>query len=104
MASTSPVVPTGPYMGFTLNDLTVDQTVNGVTTPCELTRYKTARKQSFSRLTASNINGQSFSFGARVDGTLDEWQSQLEAAISYLDPGFFGGFPAPTNSAVAVSR
>ena len=89
MASTAQQVTWGPYFGFTEADLLT-----------ELARYKTARQQSFSRLSGSNINGQSFTFGNRVDGTLDEWQADLQAALYWLDPGLYPMPPMTNLSAV----
>ena len=91
MSNTSQAVPFGPYFGFTLTELKT-----------ELTRYKTARKQAFSRLTGSSIAGQTFQFGSRVDGTIDEWQNDLQVALYWLDPGLYP-FPPPTNSAALLS-
>lgn len=81
-------VPTGPYFGFTLAELNL-----------ELLRYKAARKTSFTRLVGSSVNGNSYSFGDRTDGSLDEWQAALQAALNYISPGQY--FSPPTDRSAA---
>lgn len=88
--STANVVNFGPYFGFTIAELNA-----------ELVRYKAAVKQSYSRLTAAGVNGQTFAFGARTDGSLKDWQYNLQAAFAYLAPGQYP-FDVPTNKS-AVS-
>ncbi len=87
---TTQSVPTGPYFGFTLAEMET-----------ELTRYKEARKLANSNLRGSTVNGQSYNFGERIDGNIDEWQTAIQAALYYLDPGRFP-FQAPTNAAVVA--
>lgn len=82
------IVPAGSYFGFTLAELKV-----------ELTRYKAARQQSGTRLTGATVNGQNFQFGSR-DGTLADWQTELQAALAYMDPGHYP-IPGPGDRAVA---
>ena len=91
MSQTQQAVPFGPYFGFTLNELKT-----------ELVRYKAARKLSFSKLQSSTVNGQSYTFGARIDGNIDEWQNDLQVALYWLDPGLYP-FPPPTNAAAITS-
>lgn len=91
MSSTSQTVPFGPYFGFTLSEL-----------KAELDRYKSARKLAFSKLTGSSIVGQTYSFGARIDGNIDEWQNDIQVALYWLDPGLYP-FPPPTNASAIVS-
>jgi len=83
------IVPTGPYFGFTLAELNV-----------ELARYKAARQQAGTRLAGATVNGQTFTFGDRKDGTLDEWQDNLQVALTYLDPDTYN-FPVQSDRAVA---
>lgn len=90
MSNAAQQVTWGPYFGFSEPDLLV-----------ELQRYKVARQQSFSRLASTTTNGQTFSFGARTDGNLDDWQSALQSALYFLDPGLYP-FPPPTNLAAAT--
>ncbi len=97
MPSTTEVVPCGPYFGFALQS----GTQGGSNLEDELTRYMTARRQSGSRLAGASVNGQSFQYGPRGDWNLDEWQSNLQAAFNYLDPGRFP-MQGPTNAAVAA--
>lgn len=91
MADTSQQVPFGPYFGFTLTEL---QT--------ELARYKAARKLSYSRLTGATVSGQSYTYGNRTDGNLDEWQNDIQIALYWLAPGLYP-FPPPTNAAALFS-
>lgn len=90
MASTAQQVTWGPYFGFSRDELLT-----------ELARYKTARQQSFSRLVGSTLNQQSFSFGSRADGSLDDWQQALQAALYWIDPGLYP-MPPGTNTAAAT--
>lgn len=90
--TTSEVVPTGPYFGFTRKEMLA-----------ELERYKKARKRSGSNLLSSNINGQSFTFGPRQDWSLDEWQIAIQCSLYYISPGEFP-FPPPANSALLAQR
>ena len=90
MSTTALVVPAGPYFGFTLDELET-----------ELTRYKAARKTAGSRLRNSSVNGQSYSFGDRIDCSLDEWQTALQQALYYMDAGRYPMI-APTNAAVVA--
>lgn len=76
------------YFGFTEAELLV-----------ELARYKAAVKTSHSDLTSSSVNGQSFSFGTRPDGTLEEWGTALRSALYELNPDKYDA-PPPTNRAV----
>lgn len=92
MASTAEQVTWGPYFGFSRQDMLT-----------ELARYKTARQQSFSRLVGSTTNGQTFTFGAREDGSLDEWQRAIAAALYWLDPGLYP-MPPGTNASAATFR
>lgn len=91
MSSTAQTVPFGPYFGFTLAELNT-----------ELARYKAARKLSFSRLVSATVSGQSYAYGSRGDGSLDEWQNDIQVALYWLDPGLYP-FPPPTNAAAAFS-
>jgi hypothetical protein len=90
--STALVVNFGPYFGFTIAELNT-----------ELARYKAAVKQSFSRLHGSSINGQSFTFGDRTDGSLEDWQIALQSAFYYMDPGLYP-FDVPTKSSAVTFR
>jgi hypothetical protein len=83
MAST---VPTGIYFGFTKPELDT-----------ELSRYKTAVKQSADRLIGAGVNGQSFTFGPRGDMSLEQWQQELQAALAY-----FGAAEVPSGNAQVV--
>lgn len=83
----SQIIPAGPYFGFTLAELKV-----------ELLRYKEAQVQSGSRLIGATVNGQNFQFGAR-EGTLQDWQEDLQTALAYLDPGHYQ-IPGPGDRAV----
>jgi hypothetical protein len=87
---TGQTITWGPYFGFTEAELLI-----------ELDRYKTARKQSFSRLSGSSTNAQTYSFGQRVDGSLDDWQSDIQAALYWIDPGLYP-MPPPTNLGAAT--
>ncbi len=91
MSATAQTVPFGPYFGFTLNELKT-----------ELARYKEARKLSHSRLATATISGQSYGYGSRTDGNLDEWQNDIQVALYWLDPGLYP-FPPPTNAAALFS-
>lgn len=80
-------VPTGPYFGFTKPEL-----------DAELIRYKAEVKKRGSSLTSASVNGQSFQFGARRDGSLEEWQIALQEALA-----FFGAADCPPPTSVPVS-
>lgn len=69
----SSTIPTGPYFGFTKAELLAEQQ-----------RYKSAVKKSHSNLSSASVNGQSFTYGGRQDGTLAEWQQDLQAALAYF--------------------
>lgn len=88
MPTTQETVPTGPYFGFTLAEMEI-----------ELERHKADRKRSGSNLISSSVNGQSFTFGNRADGSLEQRGQDIQAALYYLDPGRYP-FQPPTNSAV----
>ncbi len=67
-------VPTGPYFGFTYAELQQ-----------ELIRYKAEVRTSGTRLVGATVNGQNFQFGNR-EGSIAEWQTDLQAAMAYLRP------------------
>ena len=90
MSTTFQTVPTGPYFGFTLTEMNT-----------ELDRYKAARKLANSRLRSSTVNGQTYSFGDRIVGNIDEWQQAIQAALYYIDPGLFP-LQAPTNAGIVA--
>lgn len=95
MASTTDlVVPTGPYLGFTLVQLET-----------ELTSYQAQRRALSSALAAASINGQSFQFQTLTaqKAALAETGADLELAFAYLDPGRFPVNPG-TNTSAAVLR
>lgn len=79
-------IPHGPYFGFTRGELQV-----------ELQRYKAEVKKRSSPLASATVNGQSFTFGNRRDGSLAEWQTELQAALAY-----FGDAENPARNAAAV--
>lgn len=76
------------YFGFTEAELLI-----------ELARYKAARQTSHSDLTSSSINGQSFDFGDRHDGSLDDWSNALQAALYELNPDKYD-CPPPSHRSV----
>jgi hypothetical protein len=75
-------IPSGVYFGFTLPELRA-----------ELVRYKGEVRQRGSALQGSSVEGSSFSFGSRRDGSLAEWSADLQAALAY-----FGEAETPRNS------
>lgn len=90
--TTAQTVPTGPYWGFTLDELET-----------EATKLIAERKAINSRLLGSSVNGQSFQFASleqqRVE--LDRRMMDLQAAFYYLDPSRFPSQP-PTNAGVVA--
>ena len=68
-------VPAGIYRGFSYAQLLAEEQ-----------RCIAARQQSFSNLNGANVNGQSFQFGTRIDGTLAEWVDALYDALAYFAP------------------
>jgi hypothetical protein len=83
-------VPTGPYFGFSLEEL-----------QAELIRYKNETKTSGTRIVGASINGQSFQFGNR-EGSLSEWSANLQAALSYLRPDLYDAPPSNSSAARLV--
>lgn len=92
--TTDLVVPTGPYLGFTLAQLET-----------ELTSYQAQRRALNSALAAASVNGQSFQFATLTaqKAALAETGADLEIAFAYLDPGRFPLNPG-TNTSAAVFR
>ena len=70
-----------------------------------LTALQTQRKALNSALIGASVNGQSFQFAAAMQqkAALDQMQSDLELAFSYLDPGRFAVNPG-TNISAATFR
>lgn len=90
--TTSQTVPTGPYWGFTLDELETEQA-----------KLIAERKALNNRLLGSSVNGQSFQFAAldQQRNELDRRMLDLQAAFYYLDPGRFP-LQAPTNAGVVA--
>ncbi len=80
-------IPTGPYRFFTLDMLEVEKA-----------RYITARQQAGTRIAGTTVNGQTFTFGDRKDGSLEEWGENLQTALAYLAPDTYE--PGPGDRAV----
>lgn len=81
-------IPTGPYRFFTLAMLEVEKA-----------RYITARQQAGTRLAGATVNGQTFTFGDRKDGSIEEWGDNLQTALAYLAPDIYQ--PGASDRAVA---
>lgn len=69
-------VPVGPYRGFTHARLLAEEQ-----------RNIQARQAGYTNLIGAGVNGQSFSFGSRPDGTLQEWTDAIYDALAYFNPG-----------------
>lgn len=97
-APTDLVVPTGPYLGYTLES----GTNGGFNLEDTLTALQTQRKALNASLIGASVNGQSFQFAdaAKQKMTLDQMQADLELAFAYLDPGRFPVNPGTNISAV----
>ena len=80
-------VQNGPYWGFTKPQLDTERA-----------RYVAARQAANSDLVGTSVNGQSYSFGERRDGSLDQWQQALQAAFYQVDPSS-AQTPPPTSRA-----
>lgn len=96
-APTDLVVPTGPYLGYTLEA----GSNGGFNLEDTLTALQTQRKALNASLIGASVNGQSYQFAAAMQQkqTLDQMQSDLELAFAYLDPGRFPVNPGANISA-----
>lgn len=92
--TTDLIVPTGPYLGYTLAQLET-----------ELTSYQAQRRALSTALQAASVDGQSFQFQTLTaqKAALAETGADLEIAFAYLDPGRFPVQPG-TNTSAAVLR
>ena len=64
----------------------------------ELARYVASVKTTASGLVGASQNGQSYSFGPRSDLSLQQWQIEIQDALSYFDLAD----PVPTSNEVVT--